>query len=578
MKAVNDDEIKLFKRTFSYLKPYKAHFVYLYAATIAVTVLELIPLYYMGVIIDSIVKKNYFEVLHTIVILAGIFCLDLVLSFIETYLNNWLKLKISYHIKNDLFAQVVKISTESFDQIRVGELISRIEEDTSTISKFLIEDVLNTIIALCTMIVTGFFILKLSITLSVIAMVTFPFSYLVYYLFGKKIKKDSREGRIIRDNYFSFLQESLLSIREIKCLTIESKILNRFITYSHQFFKNNMKISIASSFSGLTNMIVTTISDWIIITIGAWLIISDKLSIGSYVAFNGYLAKFLNSIQKVLSINLTVQVATVSMERIYYLLDLETENEQFIESDINHGRITINNLGFSYNNSSYETIKNVSMEFQPQTASAIVGLNGCGKSTLFNLLVRLYKHTSGEILIDGIPIETLSLTELRKNIAYIHQEPFLFNDTIRNNLLIVKPDATEKEIQEACKQAYIEDYINALPDKYDTIIGNGGIQLSGGQKQRISIAMAILKRSKIFLLDEITSDLDGESEHRIMKSIHGLAKNHTVLIIAHRLSSIIDCSLIYVLDQGIIIDWGNHNELLRRCSIYSSMFASQAIG
>ncbi|HBC30310.1 MAG TPA: ABC transporter ATP-binding protein [Clostridiales bacterium] len=573
MKILSSDEKFLFKRTLSYIKPVKKYLVWLYIVTILTTILELLPTFYMGKIIDSIVMKNYTEVINIIFILFLIFVFNSALSFVETYLNNLLKNKMSLSIKNDFFVKIVRLPTEKFDQIKIGEFISRIEDDTTIISKFYTEDLLNIVLSIATVIVTGYFVLRLSIGLSLIAVFSFPITFLIYYLFGRKIKHYSQEGKKIRDNYYSFLQEALISIREIKCLTIEKLVLNRFNNYSDQTFANNMKITIASTFSGLLNISVTTITDWVIIAYGAWLIISDKLSIGSYIAFNGYISKFLNSIQNIIAANILIQTTAVSLERVYYLLDAEIEqyNDEAV-FNILQGSIEINDLQFKYNNSSCETIKNVSLNIKPNTISAIVGLNGCGKSTLLNLIVRLYEHKNGKIIIDGKPIEEISLRSLRENIAYIRQEPYLFNASIKENLLLSKPMATMEEIQDACKKAYIDKYIDMLPDKYETLIGEGGIKLSGGQKQRLSVARAVLRGSKIFLLDEITSDLDGESEYFIMKSIHELSKDHTILMVAHRLSSFIDFPKIYVMNEGVIDDEGTHTELISSSDIYKRLF------
>lgn len=573
MQILTNNEKILFKRTLAYFKPFKFQIIGLYLITIVTTILELLPTYYIGKIIDYIVNRSFKGVTDTLLLLLIIFIVNSVLSFAETYLNNLLKNRVALIIKNNFFAKIIRLPTNVFDEIRVGEFISRIEEDTAIIARFYIEDILNILLSLVTVVVTGYFIIKLSLSLSIIAMATFPFTFLIYYLFGKRIKQYNWEGRKIRDNYYSFIQETLASIREVKCLTIESNVSDKFIHYSNQFFSNSMKISVASTFSGLFNVCISTISDWIIIAYGAWLIIGERLSIGSFVAFNGYISRFLNGIQKIISTNLTIQTTSVSLERIYYLLDAEGENDiDGLDMPIIKGDIMIDGLEFNYKHSAKEQIQNLSLNIEPNTLSSIVGLNGCGKSTLLNLLVRLYDRKNGKILIDGVNIENYNVKTLRKNVAYIRQEPYFFNASISDNLLLANPLATFEEIQDACKKAYINDYIQHLPEKYQTVIGEGGARLSGGQKQRLSLARAILKKSKILLLDEITSDLDGESEFYIMKSINELSKNHTIIMVTHRLSSVIDSSKILVMNEGSIEDSGTHTELIDRCDIYKRLF------
>lgn len=578
MELLTNKEKKLFMRTLVYIKPVRFLMVGLYIVTILTTILELIPIYYMGKIIDLIISKNYKGVIDTIITLLVIFLFTAVFSFAETYLNNLLKNKVAYSIKNEFFSKIVRLPAETFDQIRTGEFISRIEEDTAIISKFYIEDILNIILSIVTVLVTGYFIIKLSVSLSIVAMLTFPFTFLIYYLFGKKIKKLSQEGRKITDNYFSFIQETLTSIREIKCLTIESKVSGKFNNFSEQFLQNNMKIAIASTFSGLLNFSVSNISDWVIIAYGAWMIIMDKLSIGSYVAFNGYISRFLTSVQKIVSTNLTIQSTAVSLERLYYLLDAPSEKyDHCSHYEVLNGDINIKNIKFRYKNASSDAIQNITMNIKPNTISTIVGMNGCGKSTLLNLMVRLYEPEEGGIFIDGKAIEEISLESLRRNITYVRQDPFLFNASIKENLLLASPEATDEEILEACKKTYILDYIETLPERFETVIGEGGIILSGGQKQRLSLARAILKKSRIILLDEITSGLDGESENYIMKCVQELATNHTILMITHRLTSIMGSPIIYVMNEGTIEDVGTSEELSSRCEIYQRLFKKSGI-
>lgn len=571
-------ENSLFKRTLEYIKPVKGFVALLWFVTIVTTVLELLPTYYMGRIIDLIVDKDFQGVLRIILLLVTFFLISSILSFFETYLSNLLKNKIAYSIKNTFFAKIIGLPTEVFDQVQTGELISRIEEDTATIARFYITDLLNILLAIVTFLVSGFFILKISVPLSLIAVATFPISFLIYYLFGKKIKKLSWEGRKIKDNYFSFVEETLASIREVKCLVIEHKVNEKFQTFSNQFFNNNMRTTISSTFSGLFSSGVSSAFDWLIITYGAWLIIIGQLSIGSFVAFNGYIGKFLNAIQTMLSVNLTVQSMSVALERIYQFMDMESENQDE-DTDVEdlHGPININHLQFSYRNSNTDAIRNVCLNLKPNTMSVIVGVNGCGKSTLLNLLVRLYEQGQGSIIIDSQPIEQIRLKSLRKSITYIQQNPYMFNASIKENLLLVNPLATSDEIKEACKKAYIHDYIESLPNKYDTLIGPGGIILSGGQKQKLSIARAVLKKSSILLLDEITSELDGESESEIVQSIIALSEERIVLMVAHRLTSIIDCQNIYVMNEGIIEDKGTHDELIVRCDTYQRLFRKSTL-
>lgn len=574
MKIMPNINLGLLQKSITFIKPFMTKIILLYVFTIFSHVIELLPTYYMGKIIDYTINKNFHQILHTIFILLFLFVISSISSFIETYLTNLLKNKITYLIKNSLFSKIIILPAERFDEFRAGDFISRIEGDTNIIAKLFIEDILNIILSVTTIVVTGFFIFRISFTLSIFGLLTFPINFIITILYGKAVRRLSLEGKKINDDYYSFLQEALNAIYEIKCLNIIDDLIKKYFSFSNLYIKNNMKISMAQTFSGLFNQSVSSVSEWIIIAYGCWLIIQEKITVGNYVAFNGYLQRLMSAVQSILSVNITLQMTSVALERIYDLLDAISEKQDETNSVlITHGNIRIRDLTFRYTNTTCDIINGISMEIPSNSLSAIVGFSGCGKSTLLKLLVRLYEHTKGNIEIDGFSIQNINLSILRNSIAYIQQEPFLFNSSIKDNLLLVDPWGTLDQIVNACKLANIDQFIQTLPQKYDTIIGEGGIRLSGGQKQMLSIARAILKKSKILLLDEITSDLDGESEFYIMRSIHELAKNHTVIMIAHRLSSIIDFPKIFVFNEGIIEDDGNHEELINRCETYKRLFS-----
>lgn len=339
---------------------------------------------------------------------------------------------------------------------------------------------------------------------------------------------------------------------------------------------NSMNSSIVSTFAGLINNTIINLSEWIIIGYGSWLIIYRNFSAGSYVSFNSYLSELLNSIQKVLSLNIEVQTTIVSINRILEIIGIDTEDyNNKINLDIIDGDIKIENLNFAYSLKEDYLIKDLSVRIKPNSICAFVGLSGCGKSTLFDLLVRFLEYDKGSISIDGFSIKDLNLKSLRKNVSYIQQENFIYNFSIKENLLLGSPNATMGEIVNACKLANIDSFIDSLPDKYDTLINEKGNSLSGGQKQRLAIARSILRNSKIFLFDEVTSALDGESEYLITESLMELSKNHTVIMIAHRLTTLINIPQIYVFDKGKIVDKGNHEYLIKNSSLYKRLYEKQ---
>lgn len=269
---------------------------------------------------------------------------------------------------------------------------------------------------------------------------------------------------------------------------------------------------------------------------------------------------------------------TVSLERINEILsDKLYKEEKYgeISLDKNNGKIEFKNVSFKYRETEDNTLENLNMTFLPNKKNAIVGRSGNGKSTIFNLLLRYFDVNDGEILIDGVNIEKLTEASLRKNISIIRQTPFIFNMSIFDNLKIVKEDLTLEEAREVCKKAYIDDYFMSLKDGYDTMIGEAGINLSGGQKQRLAIARTLLLDTKVILWDEATSALDNESQAYIKKTIDDLVKDHTVIIVAHRLSTIVDADIIHVIEKGKEVGLGTHKELLKNNQIYRNLYQNE---
>ena len=298
------------------------------------------------------------------------------------------------------------------------------------------------------------------------------------------------------------------------------------------------------------------------------------LTIPSFIIAYNYQPRLRNLLTAVSLLLDNTKQFQISSERVFEILENKTfKKEQFGHVEIKdiNGNIDFKNVSFAYNNSK-KTIDNMSFKINANKKVAFVGKSGAGKSTIFNLIAKLYNVNSGKILIDNIDINELSCSSLRDNISIINQNPYIFNFSIKDNLLLVKNDATMDEIREACKLACIDDYIMNLPEKYNTIIGENGVTLSGGERQRLAIARALLMKTKIILFDEATSALDNETQNNINKAIKNLNGDYTILIIAHRLSTVVDCDKIFVIDDGKIIDVGTHEELLKKSKFYKKLY------
>ena len=294
---------------------------------------------------------------------------------------------------------------------------------------------------------------------------------------------------------------------------------------------------------------------------------------------DNYIFRIDDVVESISDFGVSYNKVTVSLKRIDEIINNKIyPDEEFgnIENIKGKGSIEFKNVKFRYSEDEDYTLKGLNLSIKPNEKTAIIGRSGNGKSTIFNLLLRYFDSNEGQILLDGIDIKDLSEKELRKNISIIRQTPFLFNMSIIDNFRLVKSDVTLKEVRKVCKEAYIDDYIMSLPNKYETIVGGGGINLSGRQKQRLAIARTLLLNTKIILFDEATSALDNESQEYIKKTIDKLVDKHTIIIVAHRLSTIIDADTINVIDKGKLIASGKHDELLKNCKIYNSLYNTES--
>ena len=311
----------------------------------------------------------------------------------------------------------------------------------------------------------------------------------------------------------------------------------------------------------------------------ALLLYKGQISLTFFVSMTYYVYRYMWLIENINDLTQTYQKTVVSLGRVNEILENKLyKDETFGNINLKNvkGIIEFKNVTFSYPKEAI-TLNNFNIKIEPNKKIAIVGKSGQGKSTLFNLITRIFDTKKGEILLDGINIKDLSEESLRKNISIIRQEPFIFNRTIKENFELVNKKITLKEIRNYCKFAYIDDYIMSLPKKYNTVLGEGGVNLSGGQKQRLSIARTLSKKSKIILFDEATSALDNESQEYVKKAIDGLVKDHTVVIVAHRLSTIMDADVIYMVDKGKVVDSGTHNELLKSNEMYKKLYKKESL-
>jgi ATP-binding cassette subfamily B protein len=530
-----------------------------------------------GKLMASLFNKSIFQIEVQIFYLTILFLIQSIINYFQAYLSTTINIDIDNHIKDLLYSKIMNLTVKAFDETSVGEFTSRIHNDVSSLSNIITNQFLNIVIDFIKIIVISIIVFKINMYLGLLVLGVFPFSYLIFKYFGSILKKYNQQLKKLYDDYFNKLQQTFLGIKDIKSLGLKDVTNSLFSSTLLRLKKNLKQQSVISQLSHLVNNIVSFIFNTLIIILGAYQIVKGDLSIELFIAFISYSSQLTNSLFNITKISSTIQQAVVSVDRIFEILEnVNYEDEVFGNIELNKidGRIVFKNVCFSYKNDEM-ILKNINIDIEPNQKFAIVGKSGAGKTTLFNLIIRFYKPTSGKILIDNIDTNKLNEISLRDNIAIVRQDPFLFDGTIKENIQITNAKATSEEVIEACKLANIHEYIMSLPNKYDTYIHENGTNLSIGQKQRLAIARAILKKTKIILFDESTSALDNESQFYIKKSLNKLKMSHTIVVIAHRLLTINDSDKIMLIDNGAVSGFGTHSELISNNLIYIGLFQNE---
>ena len=534
--------------------------------------------YLIGLVIDMTRINSYPS---AILILFLIFFMDILDNFIfdkygriylEKCANNVME-RIGYAV----YEKVGMLPARAFEEKSSGEFINRITNDSSTIADSL-RQVLRILISLFTSIIVFIYICFNSWIVALEVIIYLILFYFISHKYLPSIKEKQKEINKEKDKAVAEVSESIRGIREIRALGIRKSMNMNFKNIIRNIFWKTNKQMITEKNYNAWIYSLNGVLEFIIFTTCILLIINNQGSFAFFMAMTYYIYRFMNTIELMMNLSTSVQKMNASIERLSEILDNKLyQDEQFgivSNTDIT-GNIEFKNVTFKYPNEKREIFHEFNLSISTNTKVAIVGKSGQGKTSIFNLLLKYFEVDAGVILIDDIPLDDFTEDALRQNIAIIRQEPFIFNKTILENLKIIDPYMSLKKIRNACKLAEIDEYIMSLPNKYDTMIGEGGINLSGGQKQRLAIARALLKNSKIILLDEATSALDNENQAKIKKAIDNLVETHTIVMVAHRLSTIIDADIIYLIDGGKIVASGTHEELLKKNKIYKDLYKNE---
>lgn len=576
----------MIKRYLQFVKPYK----YRIFATIIVGIIKfgipmLIPLL-IKYAIDGVINNHALttdEKVHHLTIAIGIALFIFVIvrppiEFIRQYLAQWTSNKILYDIRKKLYNHLQALSARFYANNQVGQVISRVINDVEQTKDFILTGLMNIWLDCITIIIALSIMFFLDVKLTLAALFIFPFYILTVYVFFGRLRKLTRERSQALAEVQGFLHERVQGISVVKSFAIEDNEAKNFDKKNTNFLTRALKHTRWNAYSFAAINTVTDIGPIIVIGVGAYLAISGSITVGTLAAFVGYLELLFGPLRRLVASFTTLTQSFASMDRVFQLIDENYDIKNGVGAqpiEIKQGRIDIDHVSFQYNDNEAPILKDINLSIEKGETVAFVGMSGGGKSTLINLIPRFYDVTSGQILIDGHNIKDFLTGSLRNQIGLVQQDNILFSDTVKKNILLGRPTATDEEVVEAAKMANAHDFIMNLPQGYDTEVGERGVKLSGGQKQRLSIARIFLNNPPILILDEATSALDLESESIIQEALDVLSKDRTTLIVAHRLSTITHADKIVVIENGNIVETGTHRELIAKQGAYEHLYSIQ---
>ena len=524
-------------------------------------------------VLDEAVPKQRGDLLiqYTLLACLAYFGRDL-LNSLRIMINNTFEQKVIFDIRSDLYEKLQRLPLKWFDNRPTGDIMTRVAEDVTSMERVLIDGIEQGLVALLQIVAVSLVMFLINPTLAAWAIVPVPFLFI-----GAMIYTSTRDRyRAVRkatSEMNALLHDNIAGIRQIKAYTMERRELERFNAASDKVRRATLRTMFAWAIYNPSMSFIGGIGFILVIGFGGNLAIQGQMSPGEITAFLLYLTLFYEPVGRLHQLNQMLQSGRAAAERVFEILDSEDEPglADGIELKVPiGGRVVYKNVKFNYGDGN-ETICEVDLNAEPGQTIALVGPTGAGKTTLINLLTRFYEYDSGEILIDDVNIKTLSKESLRSSIGYVTQESFLFNGTVRDNLLIANREASEDQIWEALKIANAYDFVKKLLNGLDTEVGERGVKLSVGEKQRVSIARALLRNPPILLLDEATASVDTETERLIQQALERLMNNRTSFVIAHRLSTVRGADYIYVLDSGAVVEEGSHEHLLSISGLYAEL-------
>jgi len=580
---VAKDRKKTLKRLWYYLSFYKSRLIIGIILTVVSNVLSLFGPYLTGKMINEMVVVNngiqidFYEIFFLGALMISFYLTSAIMNYILSIALVKMSQSVVYKLRADLFNKMTTVSVNYFDTNQTGDIISRMSYDIDTIAGSLSSDVLSLITSTITLVVSFIMMLIVSPILLLIYFITIPLSFLLTTFLSKIIKKKLRIRNQSLGQLNGYTEEMISAQKTIQSYVQEDAVFERYQTLNEDTAKKSYEAGYYLTTTGPSVLFINNFGTALVGTAGAVLTLLGRLMIGDLSAFMLYSKRFSGPINHLSNLVADVQSALAAAERVFYVLDQPDEtidNASNKDSGITDGAVVFNDVNFRYVPDT-PVLQNVNFKVEPGQTVAIVGETGAGKTTLVNLLMRFYDIDSGRILVDDTPIENYNRRYYRKAFSMVLQDTWIFRGTVLDNIKYGNGDVSFEAVVEAAKKARIHHYISHLPDGYETMLSDEGVNISKGQKQLIVIARAMLSQSQMLILDEATSNVDTYTEVNIQAAMLNLMKNKTTFVIAHRLSTIRNADIILLVSKGNIIEQGSHDSLMAKKGKYHALFMSQ---